>query len=153
MNIVIGILLGVMVLGLIGRSDYIAAGAGILLILHLTGLQKLLPLIQHRALDFGVLLLVIAVLTPVACGEFSLADIFRHLFSPLIFCGIIGGALATLLNGHGVDLLKKRPELMIGLVIGNIIGVLALKGIPVGPLAAGGIAAYLYDLMNLKSRP
>jgi uncharacterized membrane protein (DUF441 family) len=46
----------------------------------------------------------------------------------------------------GLALLEARPEVMVGLVLGTIVGVAVLGGIPVGPLAAAGLAAVLLDL-------
>jgi len=61
---------------------------------------------------------------------------------------IIGGMLATYMNGKGLDLLKMDPQLIIGLVIGSIIGIVMLRGIPVGPLMAAGITAFLLKVLT-----
>ena len=37
------------------------------------------------------------------------------------------------MNGKGLDLLKVDPQLIVGLVIGSIFGILFMRGIPVGP--------------------
>ncbi|HBR23969.1 MAG TPA: DUF441 domain-containing protein, partial [Firmicutes bacterium] len=49
----------------------------------------------------------------------------------------------------GVNLLETNPQIAGGLVIGSILGVLLLKGIPIGPLAAAGMAAMLLKLISL----
>ena len=36
---------------------------------------------------------------------------------------IAGGAIATYMNGKGLDLLKMDPQMIIGLVIGSIFGI------------------------------
>ena len=54
---------------------------------------------------------------------------------------LTGGAIATYMNGKGLDLLKVDPQLIVGLVIGSIFGILFMRGIPVGPLMAAGITA------------
>ena len=56
--------------------------------------------------------------------------------------------LATYMNGKGLDLLKMDPQLIIGLVIGSIVGIVMLRGIPVGPLMAAGITAFLLKLFT-----
>ncbi|MCL4425189.1 MAG: DUF441 domain-containing protein [Firmicutes bacterium] len=134
--------------GLVGRSHYIAGGAALLLLLHLTKLEGLFPIIERRGLDFGLLFLVLAVLTPFATGKVEIRELTFSLKSLPGLMAIIGGALATHLNGRGIELLKTEPEVMAGLIIGNIIGVLFLRGVPVGPLAAGGIAALLIELLR-----
>lgn len=134
--------------GLVGRSHYIAGGAALLLLLHLTQLDSLFPVLEKRGLDLGLLLLVLSVLAPFAMGKVELREFSLSVRSWPGLMAIIGGALATHLNGRGVELLKSQPEVTIGLVIGNMIGVLFLRGIPVGPLAAGGIAALLLELLR-----
>lgn len=64
---------------------------------------------------------------------------------------LAGGALATYVNGKGLDLLKLDPQLIVGLVIGSILGILFFRGVPVGPLMAAGITAILFKLFTLIS--
>jgi uncharacterized membrane protein (DUF441 family) len=47
-----------------------------------------------------------------------------------------------------LDLLKVDPQLIVGLVIGSIFGILFMRGIPVGPLMAAGITAFLLRLLK-----
>lgn len=47
---------------------------------------------------------------------------------------------------RGLELLKLDPQLIVGLVIGSIFGIVFMKGIPVGPLMAAGITAFLLKL-------
>ena len=51
--------------------------------------------------------------------------------------------LVAWLAGKGVPLMGEQPILVTGLLIGTIIGVAFLGGIPVGPLIAAGILALL----------
>jgi len=51
--------------------------------------------------------------------------------------------LVAWLAGKGVPLMGEQPVLVTGLVIGTIIGVSFMGGIPVGPLIAAGILALL----------
>ncbi|CWX01243.1 permease [Haemophilus influenzae] len=53
------------------------------------------------------------------------------------------GILVAWLAGKGVPLMGEQPILVTGLLIGTIIGVAFLGGIPVGPLIAAGILALL----------
>jgi uncharacterized membrane protein (DUF441 family) len=142
-------LLGILILGIVGKSNIIAAAAGILLVIQFTNLQYLLPVLEKRGLELGLLFLVLAVLVPFASGRVPGQEVFRSFVSVSGIIAIISGALATHLNGHGLELLQREPYLMIGLVIGSIVGVIFFGGIPVGPLMAGGIAAILLSLANL----
>ena len=60
-----------------------------------------------------------------------------------MFVAIAVGELVAWLAGKGVPLMGEQPVLVTGLVIGTIIGVSFLGGIPVGPLIAAGILALL----------
>jgi uncharacterized membrane protein (DUF441 family) len=62
---------------------------------------------------------------------------------------LAGGIAATYMNGKGLDLLKMDPQLIVGMVIGSIFGILFLKGIPVGPLMAAGITALLLKMFQM----
>lgn len=62
---------------------------------------------------------------------------------------LTGGAVATYMNRTGLDLLKVEPQIIIGLVIGSIFGILFLRGIPVGPLMAAGITALFMKIFMM----
>ena len=46
-------------------------------------------------------------------------------------------------------MLKFDPQLIVGLVLGSILGIVFFRGIPVGPLMAAGITAILYKIFTL----
>ncbi|EGK14344.1 membrane protein [Desmospora sp. 8437] len=134
------------VIGLIGRSPIIATAASLLLILKLTHLERFFPAVERRGLEIGLLFLTIAVLVPFASGRISLKEVLGVFTSVPGILAIAGGAIATYMNGKGLDLLKVDPQMIIGLVIGSIFGILFLRGIPVGPLMAAGITAFLMKI-------
>lgn len=141
-------LLLVLCIGLLARNRLVAAAATLLLLLRLAGLSGALHFLADRSLELGLVLLTVAVLAPLALDRTGLADLGR-LFTTLAgWAAIVGGAVATCVNGRGVDLLRDRPEVIGGLLVGTIIGVVALRGIPVGPLTAAGVAALLLRLFE-----
>jgi uncharacterized membrane protein (DUF441 family) len=109
-------------------------------------------MIERRGLEFGLLFLTITVLVPFASGKISSKEILSVFTSVPGILALIGGALATYMNGKGLDLLQMDPGLIVGLVIGSILGILFLRGIPVGPLMAAGITAFLYKIFELWLR-
>ena len=143
------LMLLIFLLGIWGKSSVIAAAAGILLVLQFANLQSLMPVLERRGLEWGLILLVIAVLVPFATGRVPPKELLKSFATIPGLIAIISGAVATVMNGSGLDLLQEEPSLMIGLVLGSIIGVLTFGGIPVGPLMAGGIAAVLLKLVGL----
>lgn len=145
MSIVSGevMLVILIVIGLVGRSPIIATAASILLVLKLTSLERFFPTVERRGLELGLLFLTISVLVPFANEKVTWKDI-TPLFTTLIgVLALAGGALATYMNGKGLDVLRTEPRIIVGLVIGSIIGIVFLRGIPVGPLMAAGITAFL----------
>lgn len=142
------LMLLILILGIWGKSNVIAAAAGILLVLQFTNLHLFLPILERRGLEIGLIFLVIAVLVPFASGRVSTGDIVRSFLSLPGLVALISGAAATVLNGRGLELLQNEPYLMVGLVVGSIIGVVAFGGIPVGPLMAGGLAALLLQMVS-----
>ncbi|TLS50748.1 DUF441 domain-containing protein [Paenibacillus antri] len=137
------LLVGLVVIGLIGRSRNVTTSACILLIIKLLSLDQLLPVIERRGLETGLMLLTIGVLVPFLSGKITKKDVASIFTSPPGILALAGGALATYTNGTGLQLLQAEPHLIAGLVIGSIFGIVFLKGVPAGPLMAAGIAAML----------
>ncbi|ADG06484.1 DUF441 domain-containing protein [Kyrpidia tusciae] len=140
------VLVVLIVIGLIGRSHMLTTAACFLLILRLSHLERYFPTLERRGLELGLLFLMIAVLVPLVDGTLTVSDLARVFISPAGIAAIIGGLVATYLNGQGLHLLRQDPSLMIGLVLGSIFGIVFLRGIPVGPLMAAAIAAMLVEI-------
>lgn len=149
------LLLILILVGLAGKSPIITTAACMLLIIKLVQLERFLPMLERRGLELGLLFLTIAVLVPFANERISMKDILSVFTSWPGIMALAGGALATYMNGKGLNLLKIDPQLIVGLVIGSIFGIVFMRGIPVGPLMAAGITAlllkistYLFDLFS-----
>jgi uncharacterized membrane protein (DUF441 family) len=144
-NILLVILI---IIGLIGRSNIITSAACMLLIIKLLSLDRYLPTIERRGLELGLLFLTIGVLVPFASERISPRDVFSVFTSWPGLIALTGGAIATYMNGKGLELLKVDPQLIAGLVIGSIFGIVFMRGIPVGPLMAAGITALLLKIVT-----
>jgi len=140
------VLVALIIIGLLGRSPIITTAACLLLIIKLIHFERYLPIIERRGLEFGLLFLTVAVLVPFAAGRMQLKDVADAFTTWTGWVALAGGAAATYLNSKGLDLLKMDPQLIVGLVIGSIIGIITLRGIPVGPLMAAGITALLLKI-------
>lgn len=113
------------------------------------GKRRYLPAIERRGLEIGLLCLTFSVLVPFASGRITTKEIAGALTSWPGWIALAGGAIATYVNGKGLEMLKFDPQLIVGLVIGSILGIVFFRGIPVGPLMAAGITAILYKLLTL----
>ncbi len=143
------ILLVLIVVGIIGKAPLIATSSCLLLVLKLVNLTHYFPLIERRGLELGLLFLMLSVLVPFANGEISFKEIRLNIFSWPGLLAILGGCLATYMNGDGLRMLQYQPEIMVGLVIGSILGIVLFKGIPVGPLMAAGLTAVFLKIFRL----
>lgn len=146
------LLVVLIVIGIVGRSPLIATAASLLLILKLIHLERYFPAVERRGLEFGLLFLTLSVLVPFASGRIHSKDMLAVFTSIPGILALLGGALATYMNGKGLDLLKVDPQLIIGLVMGSIFGILFMRGIPVGPLMAAGLTAFFLQILKLIFR-
>ncbi len=140
------LLVALIIIGLLGRSHIITTAACVLLIVKLINLDRFLPTIERRGLELGLLFLTMGVLVPFASERISYKDVISAFTTWPGIIALTGGAIATYMNGKGLELLKVDPQLIVGLVIGSIFGIIFMRGIPVGPLMAAGITALLLKI-------
>ncbi|HWI52000.1 MAG TPA: DUF441 domain-containing protein [Symbiobacteriaceae bacterium] len=142
------ILLTLMALGVAARNALIVTSAGIVLIMQVMRFDRFFPMLEKRGLEAGLIFLLVSVLVPFATGEVGFREIKSSFTSFNGLAAIVGGVLAAVLSGYGVSLLKVNPEVIVGMVVGTVIGVLVFRGIPVGPLAAAGFTAVLLAMLR-----
>ena len=139
-------LLLILALGIIGHNTTVAYAVIIVLVLKLLGLTAMLDILSVNGLNWGIVLLLAAILVPIATGDVTIANMIDAFKSPLGVAAIVCGVFAAMAGGGGVELLKNDPHIVAALIIGTIIGVCFFKGVAVGPLIAGGMT---YALMKL----
>lgn len=140
------ILLLLLVLGVFARNALIVVSAGLLLVLHYLRITWVFPVLERRATEIGLIILLMAVLAPFGSGKVGWRDIKACFTSRSGVAAVLGGLLAAYISGRGIHLLERQPQVTVGLVVGSILGVILLRGIPVGPLAAAGFAALLLGM-------
>lgn len=141
-NIIALLLVILIILGLLSHNSAITISAAVLLIMQQTFLSSHIPLLEKYGVKIGIIILTIGVLSPLVSGKIQLPDLSGFL-SWKMALSIAVGMLVAWLAGKGVPLMGEQPILVTGLLIGTIIGVAFLGGIPVGPLIAAGILALL----------
>ncbi|WP_118817317.1 DUF441 domain-containing protein [Haemophilus haemolyticus] len=141
-NIIALLLVILIILGLLSHNSAITISAAVLLIMQQTFLSSHIPLLEKYGVKIGIIILTIGVLSPLVSGKIQLPDLSGFL-SWKMALSIFVGVLVAWLAGKGVPLMGEQPILVTGLLIGTIIGVAFLGGIPVGPLIAAGILALL----------
>lgn len=140
------LLLTILILGLIGHNTTVAYAVLIVLILKLLGMTAMLNILSIHGLNWGIVLLLAAILVPIATGDVTITNMLDAFKSPLGIAAIVCGVLAAMAGGGGVEFLKSEPHIVAALILGTIIGVCFFKGVAVGPLIAGGMT---YALMKL----
>ena len=106
--------------------------------------QPIFSYIQQYGLNLGVLLLTIAVIAPIASEQVSSKALMTSFASWRSLLAIVVGLLVTWLGARGVNLMKVDPNVVTGLMIGTVAGVVLFRGVAVGPLIAAGILSLLY---------
>jgi len=143
------LLVALLLVGIISRSNLIATAACVLLIVKLSNLNFIFSLLERRGLEIGLLFLLLAILVPVANGKVTEKELLITFTSLPGILAILGGALATHLNGEGLRLLQIDPEIIFGILIGSMFGIVFLDGVPVGPLMAAGLTALFLETIRL----
>lgn len=139
----IALLLVILILlGVLGNNSSITISATVLLLMQQTFLAKYIPFMEKYGLNIGIIILTIGVLSPIISGKIPLPQ-FSALLNWKMFAAIGVGILVAWLGGRGVSLMGMQPTLLTGLLVGTILGVAFLGGIPVGPLIAAGILSLL----------
>ena len=141
-NTIALLLVILLILGVLSNNSAITISAAVLLIMQQTFLSSHIPLLEKYGVKIGIIILTIGVLSPLVSGKIQLPDLSGFL-SWKMALSIAVGVLVAWLAGKGVPLMGEQPILVTGLLIGTIIGVAFLGGIPVGPLIAAGILALL----------
>ena len=141
-NMVALLLVFLIVLGLISQNSAITISAAVLLIMQQTLLSKYIPILEQYGVKIGIIILTIGVPSAVSVGKNPTAR-SQFILNWKMGVSITTGIFVAWLAGKGVPLMSEQPVLVTGLLIGTIIGVSFLGGIPVGPLIAAGILSVL----------
>lgn len=141
-------ILVVLVLSIIGNNHTVAIAVLVLLLIQNLGLVSLFPLIENYGMNIGIVILTIAVLSPLAQGRISANEVVALFKAPIGLIAIVIGILVAWMAGQGVFFMKESPEITTALVVGTIIGVCFFRGLPVGPLIAGGMVALIVSALE-----
>jgi uncharacterized membrane protein (DUF441 family) len=134
-------LLLLLIIGLIAKNSSLMVAVGILLILKAGGLDaKSFSFVQSKGINWGVTIITVAVLAPIASGDIGFKDLTGAFKSSYAWIALISGMAVALLAKGGVKLLADDPQITTALVLGTILSVSLFKGVAVGPLIGAGIA-------------
>ena len=121
----------------------------VLFTLKIIRLNNVLVILDNIGIKIGLLFLLLSVMVPLVDGSISLVEIIRGYKSVVAAFALVSGLLATRIIGMGIILLEQEPELIVGMLLGSIIGIVFFDGVPTGPLLAAGLTAVFYQLYSL----
>ncbi|HOV78610.1 MAG TPA: DUF441 domain-containing protein [Bacillota bacterium] len=137
------ILITLLFLGIFGRSNLVVTSSCILLSLKYFNLDHvLLPLLEKRGLETGLVLLMLHILAPIATEKLTGEDL-QSVASVKGIIAVAAGALATRLNGDGLALMNTSPEIIFGMTLGTVLGIFFMRGTPCGPVMAAAVTTVL----------
>jgi uncharacterized membrane protein (DUF441 family) len=134
-------LLTLLAIAFLAKNQSLIIAVLVLLVLKIAGFEaKTFSLIQGKGINWGVTVITIAVLAPIASGDIGFKDLSGAFKSPYAWIALISGMAVALLAKGGVTLLAEDPHITTALVLGTILAVSLFKGVAVGPLIGAGIA-------------
>lgn len=145
------ILLGVLVCAVLGKANSVAVATCLLLIIKLLNLDKYIyPTVEKNGVFWGLVILIAAILIPVASGKITLVSLKGVFTSWLGITALLLSLFTTYLSGLGLKYLtvQGHSEVMPSLIIGSVIAAAFLGGAPVGPFITSGILALGLKLFN-----
>lgn len=129
--------------GILSHNSSVTIASAVLIVVRISPLDQYFPFFQTHALNIGITILTIGVLTPIASGKIQGEMILKSFMSYKSILAIVIGLLVAWLGGRGVKLMSNQPDVVAGLLIGTVAGVAVLRGVPVGPLIAAGLLSLL----------
>ncbi|EFR87602.1 DUF441 domain-containing protein [Listeria marthii] len=137
-----------LLLGLIAKNNslIIAVAAVILLkLFHVDG--KVMEMIQAKGINWGVTIITVAILIPIATGQIGFKDLIDSFKSAAGWIGLGAGIAVSILAKKGVGYMAVDPQVTVSLVFGTILAVVLFRGIAAGPVIAAGIAYMAMQLV------
>lgn len=138
------ILLAILAASILGKANSVAVATCILLIVKLLNMDKyLFPAIEDHGMFLGLILLIAAILIPIANGEITSINIKSVFTSWVGIAALLISLFTTYLSGLGLQYLtvQGHGDIMPALILGAVIAAAFLGGVPVGPLITSGMLA------------
>jgi uncharacterized membrane protein (DUF441 family) len=144
-------LIGILLVSWLGKNQSLMiATIAVLLFKLLPNSAKLFSIIDKQGINWGVTIISVAILVPIATGRIGIMDLINSFKSPVGWIAVACGILVSLLSYQGVGFLSASPEVTVALVMGTIIGVVFMNGIAAGPIIASGIAYLIIQLLQIQ---
>ncbi len=143
-------LLLLLAIALVAKNQSLLFAVCFLIVIKAVGLdQKLFPVIQSKGINWGVTVITIAVLVPIATGDIGFKQLGEAMKSYYAWIALGAGIAVALIAKNGLTLLENDPHITTALVIGTILAVALFGGVAVGPLIGAGIAYLAMQIVKI----
>jgi Predicted membrane protein len=142
------VILLLVIISLVTRNKNLGAASLIIFVISLTNSQKAIDFIEKYFMDLGMIFLMMWMLIPLIKKSYLGLSTFKSLLTINGAVSFIMGALVVVLASRGVSFTQGNADVLTGVVLGSIVGVSFLGGVPVGPLIASGIAYEVVKIIN-----
>ncbi len=143
-------LLLLLAIALVAKNQSLLFAVGFLIVIKAVGLdQKLFPVIQSKGINWGVTVITIAVLVPIATGDIGFKQLGEAMKSYYAWIALGAGIAVALIAKNGLTLLENDPHITTALVIGTILAVALFGGVAVGSLIGAGIAYLAMQIVKI----
>ena len=130
-----------LIIGLLAKNQSLMIAVGFLIILKFFGNSAhIFQMIGDKGINWGVTIITIAVLAPIASGKIGFTELTNAVKSVYAWIALGAGIAVALIAKKGLILLTDDPHITAALVIGTILAVALFNGVAVGPLIGAGIA-------------
>lgn len=121
---------------------------GAVFVLRLLKLTSLLTLLSNKGISWGILVITIGFLAPIALEKYSLEQFKAVFTSPAGWIAILCGIAVAIMGGKGVIVGQTDMVITVGIILGTFLGVSVFKGNPVGPLIGSGMAWFVIEIVR-----
>ncbi len=145
------ILLLILAVSIFGKANSVAIATCGLLMLKLLGLDKYVyPFIEKNGMTLGLILLIAAIMIPIASGSITAENIKSVFTSWIGIVALVLSFLTTYLSGQGLKYLtvQGHSDVMPAMILGAVAAAAFSGGVPVGPLITSGMLALVAKMIH-----
>lgn len=136
-------------IGLLSKNKILFYSALILVILKLVpNSQEILPKYKSSILRFGIFIITLAILIPIASEQIGFKELGTTLESREGIIALLVGIFASILATKGIFLQTIQPQIVVFVSLGVALGVMFIGGTPVGPIVASGLTYIVLKIIE-----
>ncbi|AWI05251.1 DUF441 domain-containing protein [Clostridium drakei] len=144
-------LIVILIASVVGKANSVAIATCILLMIKLLNVEEcIFPSIEKNGVTIGLILLIAAILIPIAKGTVTSNNVKSVFTSWIGVIALILSFLTTYLSGLGLNYLtvQGHGDIMPAMILGSVAAAAFLGGVPVGPLITSGMLAVIAKLIH-----